>query len=92
MRTVEVEEYGSSRNDFRHRVLLDDDGEWRIARRKSPASEFIALSHVSTTMLAYCVLADTLSLPNEQKSLFCSNIVLTLCSRTLPLRNDSSLH
>ncbi len=44
------------------RGLLADDAEWKRVLRESFASEFVPLSQVFATMLAYCEPSDPLSL------------------------------
>ncbi len=55
---------------------------------ESFASEFVPLSQVFATILAYCEPSDPLSLWDEQKSLFVSDIRLRNRRRATVLRNE----
>ncbi len=70
--------------------FLADDAEWRRVLRESFASEFVTLSHVFATILAYCEPSDPLSVWDEHKSLFVSDIRLRHRGRDTVLRNDDT--
>ncbi len=70
--------------------MLDDDAEWRRVLRESFASEFVPLSHVFATILAYCEPSDPLSLWDEHKSLFVSDIRLRHRGRATVLWNEDT--
>ncbi len=58
----------------KHAVARGTDAEWRTVLRESFATEFVPLSHVFATILAYCKPSDLLLLWDENKSLFVSDI------------------
>ncbi len=68
--------------------LLADDAEWRRVLRESFASEFVPRSQVFATILAYCEPSDPLSLWDEHKSLFVSDIRLRHRTKSHNLRNE----
>ncbi len=76
MRTVDGEVRSLFRQACSRRGLLADDAEWRRVLRESFSSEFVPLSQVFATILAYCKPSDPLSLWDEHKSLFVSEIRL----------------
>ncbi len=60
--------------------------------RESFASEFVPLSQVFATILAYCEPSDPLSLGDEHKSVFVSDIRLRHRGRATVLRNEDTAH
>ncbi len=72
------------------------EGSWLMTRsgeeyvRESFAPEFVPLSQVFATILAYCEPSDPLSLWDEQKSLFFSDIRLRHRGRATVLRNEDT--
>ncbi len=76
MRNVDGEVCSSFRQSCSRRGLLADDAECRRVLRESFASEFVPLSQVFATIRAYCEPSDPLSLWDEHKSLFVSDIRL----------------
>ncbi len=73
-----------------HAELVADDAEWRRVLRESFASEFVPLSQVFATILAYCEPSDPLSLWDEHKCLFVSDIRLGHRGRATVLRNEDT--
>ncbi len=69
-RTVDDNACASVRRAWSRRGRLAYDGEWRRVQTESFPSELVPLSQVFTTIVAYCAPSYSLSLRNEQKSLF----------------------
>ncbi len=90
MRTVDGEVRSSFQQACSRRGLLADDAEWRRVLRESFASEFVPLSQVFATIMAYCEPSDPLSLWDEHKSLFMSDIRLRQRGRATVLRNEDN--
>ncbi len=90
MRTVDGEVCSSFRQACSRRGLLADDTEWRRVLKESFASEFVPLFQVFATILAYCEPSDALSLWDEHKSLFVSEIRLRHRGRATVLRNEDT--
>ncbi len=86
MRTVDGKICNSFRRACSLRGLLADGVEWRRVLRELFASEFVPLSQVFATILAYCESSDPLSLWDEHKSLFVSDIRLRHRGRATVLR------
>ncbi len=63
------------------------DSEWITVLKESFASEFVPLSQVFATILAYFEPSDPLSIWDEHKSLFVSGIRLKHRGRATVLRN-----
>ncbi len=72
------------------RGLLADDAEWRRALRELFASEFVPFPHVFATILAYCEPSDPLSLWNEHKGLFVSDVRLRHRGRATVLQDEET--
>ncbi len=90
MRTVDGEVCSSFRQACSRRRLLADDAEWRRVLRESFASEFVPLSQVFATILAYWEPSDPVSLWDEHKSLFVSYNRLRHRGRATVLRNEDT--
>ncbi len=90
VRTVDGKVCSSFRQACTRRGLLADDAERRRALRESFASEFVPLSHVFATILAYCEPSDPLSLWNEHKSIFVSDIRLRHRGRITVLQDEET--
>ncbi len=76
IRAVDGEVCNSFCQACSRRGLLADDTEWRRALRESFSSEFVPLSHIFATILAYFEPSYPLPLWTEHKSLFVSDIRL----------------
>ena len=74
LRKVNGTLHGSFRDACSARGLLTDDAEWHKALRQSHTSQFVPLSHVFATILAFCEPSDPLHLWNEHKSMFIQDI------------------
>ncbi len=90
VRTVDSEVCSSFRQACSRRGLLADDAECRRVLRESFASEFFPLSQVFATILACCEPSDPLSLWDEHKSLFVSDIRLRQRGRAAVVRNEDT--
>ncbi len=90
MRTVDGDVCSSFRQACSRRRLLAGDAEWRRVLRESFPSVFVPLSLVFATILAYCEPSDPLSLWDEHKSLFGSDIRLRHRGRATALRNEDT--
>lgn len=74
LRTVEDVQCSSFREACLRLGLLADDAEWRHTLRESFRSRFVPISHVFTTILAYCEPSDPRSLWDEHVQMFLTDI------------------
>ncbi len=90
MKTVDGEVCSSFRQACSRRGLLADDAEWRRVLKELFASEFVPLSEGFAAIMANCEPSDPLSLWNEHKSIFGSDIGLRHRGRATVLRNEGT--
>ncbi len=90
MRTVDGEVCSSLLQACSPRGLLACYAECRRVLRESFVSKFVPVSKVFATILTYCEPADPLSLWNEHKSLFVSDMRLRHRARATVLRNEDN--
>ena len=90
VRTVDGEVCGSFAEACSRRGLLADDAEWKRALRESFASQFVPLSHVFATIIAYCEPSKPLQLWNEHNSMFLSDSIARHRGLYTVLRDDDT--